>query len=138
MHTKTKGDIGLLSASLFFAKHGFAVFKEIGDLSSTDLVVEKNNRLYRIQCKAFTPSNGAIQISFWKSGPGYKHKYSKEDFDFISVLNLENDKLYLIDSSYITDTSVGIAIRTEPSKNNQVKGIRFAEEFLAEKIIELF
>jgi len=64
MHSKTKGDIGLLSASLFFAKNGFAIFKEVGDLSPIDLIVEKDGKLYKVQCKAFRLTTGRSAYPF--------------------------------------------------------------------------
>ena len=136
MHTKTKGDIGLLAASLFFAKHDFAIFKEIGDLSSIDLVLEKESKLYRVQCKAFSPKNGALSLSFWKSGPGYRLKYNPNDLDYFSVLDLNSDKLYLVRSSLLNKYDSGVNLRIDKPKNGQIKDVQFADNFLAEKVLQ--
>lgn len=133
MHSKTKGDIGLLATSLFFAQHGYSVFKEIGDLSRVDLIVEKDKKFIKIQCKAMHRNNGVLSVSFISSGPGYKFKYEQDDFDFMSVLDLEDDQLYLVSSSY-NDGRTGLALRKDFPYRVQ-SNMNFADDFLAAKIL---
>lgn len=134
MHSKIKGNIGEFETAAFLAKHEFAVFTEQGDNSKIDIIAEKNGKLYRIQCKALTPKNGAIAIPMRKAGPNYIFNYESHMFDIFSAYDLENDKLYFVSSEVLNTHKKCFKIRIQ--KSRQSKNVNFAENFLAEKWME--
>lgn len=48
---KHVGNIAVIRAMKHFAEHGFSLLIPMGDYQKYDLVVEKDNKFYRIQCK---------------------------------------------------------------------------------------
>lgn len=129
MHSKKKGNIGQFGVALAFAKLGYSVFSEEGDISKIDLIVEKNNKIHRIQCKAVTPIDDKIIVSLKKSGPNYSFKYNENMFDYFAVYDLEDCAVYLVSSSVLKNHNSSIILRKAKSKNNQIKNIHLAEDF---------
>ncbi len=128
MHSKNKGNIGELSIAAELSKMGYCVFTELGDLSKVDLIAELDDRLIKIQCKALTSKNGKIALDSIKSGPGYKFRYTTDHFDVIAVYILDKDLIMYMSSSELT-TKDQHTLRVEPTKNGQVEGIRFVEDY---------
>lgn len=135
MHTKNKGNIGELYAAAFFSEHNFSVFTQLGDNSPIDIIVQSKSKLYRIQCKAVFPKNNVLYLYIVKSGKGYKKAYEVDDVDFFTLYDLENKKLYLINSKEALIRKTAFKLRLNKPKNNQTKGINLAEEYLAEKVL---
>ena len=96
MHSKNKGNIGELICAVELSKSGYSVFKELGDLSKIDLIAEKDGKLLRFQCKAYTPKDGVLTVSLRKCGPKYRVTYDFSKLDYFSVFDLENHHLYFV------------------------------------------
>ncbi len=135
MHSKRKGNIGQIATALFFSKMGYSTFIEQGDISKIDLIVEKDGKLLRIQCKAVTPKKDKIELYLRKSGPGYQFVYEEKSLDFFALYNLESEELYLVPSAILKRCGVSFSLRLNKSKNNQEKGVSHASSFLAEEIL---
>ena len=135
MHSKQKGNIGQIATAFCFAKHGWSIFTEEGDLSKIDLIAEKNGNLLRIQCKAVMPVHGSLTLTLIKRGPNYFFKYRKEMFDYFSVFDLLNENLSLIDSSVLLTHKKSFSLRISKTKNKQQSGINQSEEFLASNVL---
>lgn len=136
MHTKRKGNIGELAVGLAFAKAGYSIFYENGDISKIDLIAEKNGKMIRVQCKAYNPKHDSdcIPLKFSKSGPNYNFDYNKSDFDFFAILNLANEEIYLINSDII-ENKKSITLRVAKSKNNQIKNCNDSNNYLFERVL---
>lgn len=134
MHSKKKGNIGQLATAFYLAKLGFSVFTEEGDISKIDLIVEKNNKLVTFQCKALTSKNGILEVPLRKTGPNYVVRYNSKMFDFFSVYDLVNDKLYFIPSSILESHVNTFRLRLKKTKINY--NSRYAEDFVPEKIMK--
>ena len=119
MHTKRKGSIGEMAVAKYLMEHGFYVFKELGDLSRVDLIIEKDRKLQKIQVKALTSSNGSVDLKFTKSGPNYHFKYSELDVDWFIVFVLDTNDFIFIPSSEMEGKKT-ISIRLTKAKNNQL------------------
>ena len=91
MNTKHKGDKAVGSAIGFYTSQGLEVLLPIGDKQPYDLVIDRNNKLLKIQCK-YTASQtkyGIFQVPLRVSG-GNKYcnthrAYKKSDFDILYV-----------------------------------------------------
>ncbi len=51
------GNIAVIRAMKYFAELGYSVLLPLGDYQKYDLVVEKGERFFRVQCKATRRSN---------------------------------------------------------------------------------
>lgn len=129
LHSKKKGNIGQAAAALEFAKLGFSVFIEQGDISPIDLLVERDGRVIRLQCKAARPKNGQLSLPVRKCGPSYTDVYNQTQFDFFCLYDLDNHEVYLIPSYILRSQKSSFALRLVKPKNNQVKGLNFADDF---------
>jgi hypothetical protein len=135
MHSKNKGNIGQFATGLAFAKLGYSVFTEEGDISKIDLIAEKDGKVIKVQSKAITPKNNALQLVLKKSGPNYQFKYKPGVFDYFSVVDLSDGKVYLIPDSVLFSHSSSLILRKSPSKNNQKNKINLADDYLIEKVL---
>lgn len=130
MHSKVKGNIGEAAVIFDLFKRGFSVFREIGDLSKTDLIVLIDTKPYKIQVKnnVYAPNNGSITLSLNKSGPNYKFKYTKEDVDLFALYISEIDKVVYISWKDLEGSS-NINIRYKETLNKQKTGINWYEKY---------
>ena len=135
MHTKKKGNIGQFAAALTLSQFGFSVFTEEGDISTIDLIAEKNGRLYRFQCKAIMPVDGKLTLSLVKSGLNYRRKYKIEEIDFFSLYDLQTNLIYFIPSNVLNSNSSQFVLRLDKPKNNMKKGINNAVDYLPDRIL---
>lgn len=136
-HTKQLGDIGQLAVALEMKKRKHSVFTEMGDLSKTDLVVLVNDRLpIRIQVKTATVNkNGSIVLSRKKDGPNYRFKYETEMVDLFALHCLDTGETAFVTSQELCNHSAGMTFRIKPSKNGQLKGCRFLEDYSFERAL---
>lgn len=101
MHSKLKGNVGQFESASYLAKRGYSIFTEQGDLSKTDIIAEKDGKLYKIQCKSVYPKNKTLTLELRKTGPNYVYYYEQKDCDMFSVYDLENEKLYWISNKIL-------------------------------------
>jgi hypothetical protein len=68
----------------YLLEKGFNVLKPEGNYTKYDLVIEKNNRFYRIQCKHAIPDIDSFRVRTWYSirSSSIKQKYTKDDCDY--------------------------------------------------------
>lgn len=134
MHSKFKGNIGAFALSLFLAENGYSVFTEEGDISKVDIIAEKNGKLTKFQAKSVTPVDGKISAELRKCGPNYVYRYTKDDFDHMSLYDLENKKLYIVSSEVLFINVHSVTLSLEPPKIKNQK-VKLASDFLAEKFL---
>lgn len=126
------GNIGEALAIAEFSKRGFTVLIPFGQNVPYDIVVDINGKLYKIQCKTTEKvhEDGRMRFNICRTnGFTNSHKtYSNNEVDFIFLHCIENNFIGLI-SIDETDGKRDIFIRTKPTKNNQVNGIRIMQEY---------
>lgn len=111
------------------AKRGYMVAVPMGHDSKYDLIVERNGKLERVQCK-YTQSNAdTMRVACRSASEWVNYKYTAEDIDWIAVYDETTDKCYYLPSSFLGQHE--IHLRFSPTKNNQAKGILWAKDFLA-------
>lgn len=135
MNSKSIGNIGEAKALCKFVELGIPVYIPFGDNEKSDLIAEFNGKLNRIQIKTSLKAEDGKMIFDLTSSTihrknGTKHIYTKEEIDYFICYNITRDKLFLIPVEEANNTA--ITIRYEKPKNNQIKGIRFEEDYLLE------
>lgn len=126
MHSKLKGDIGVIKVILDMTVKGYAVFTPMSENTKTDLAVQKdNNKLLRLQVK-YTSKDTFIlpRNTCWSDCNGiHMTAYIVEDFDYYAVYFSLVDKVV-----YLPSTCIGKTVRCVAPENNAA--IYWYEDFL--------
>lgn len=107
-NTKKQGDVGLGSAIAWFCSEGYTVCIPLTDSQGYDLVVEDDERLYRVQVKttSFKDKYGRFFTSLTvkggnRTGTGRIKKFSKRSADMLFVLTSDGDRyLFLVEEEW--------------------------------------
>lgn len=135
MNTKQLGTIGELKAQYDFMKAGFDVSIPIGDYCAYDLIAIKDDKILKIQVKSCEKVvDGKIKFDLTSRNYYIDKKYDIQDCDYFYFYCLENEQSYLYKNTE-NNNSRAVYIRIEPTKNNQTKGINFAEDFNFNKVV---
>ena len=134
MKTTAKGDVGLGLVMADLLKRGFPVALPLGEGLRYDLIVDKDDELLRVQCKASTSKAGALVVkcrstSSWAGKTRATHKYTAKDIDLLAAVDLTTSEVYYIPASQLGDGLSELKLRLTPPKNGQVKGIRWAKDY---------
>lgn len=137
LNTVTIGDIGEAQAIALFTKKQIPVSKPLTNNVRYDLIIEKDNKLYRVQVKTTANIKDgkmefATKTTNYTKGTWSTNHYSKNEVDLFFLYCLENDwcGLFIPDNEDIPTT---LFIRTMPPKNNQKVGIRLMEDYSFDK-----
>ena len=137
LNTVTIGDIGEAQAIALFTKKQIPVSKPLTNNIRYDLIIEKDNKLYRVQVKTTANIKDgkmefATKTTNYTKGTWSTNHYSKNEVDLFFLYCLENDwcGLFIPDNEDIPTT---LFIRTMPPKNNQKVGIRLMEDYSFDK-----
>jgi hypothetical protein len=120
--TKYLGTAGELLVAAQCSQRGLAVFKELGDNSRIDLIVEDTHKtLHRIQVKCLNRySGGAIRLDIKKSGPnGYRYHYSEQDIDWFVVVDAQSNRIAWVPIKEALACKHQFSLRLEPAKGGQ-------------------
>ena len=129
--TKEKGDIGVSMIMSDILKRGYKVAIPVGEDWRFDLIVYRNEKLERVQCKAVTPSNGVLIVPCRSSNNYSILKYKSTDFEWIGVFDLSDYKCYYIPSNICGNGERSVLnLRLNKPKNGQKKGIVLACDYL--------
>ena len=112
-------------------KRGYKVALPLGEDWRYDLIVLKNGKLLRIQCKYVESSNGVIKVRCETHDGRSYYRYKQEDLDYIAVYDKVTEKCYYIHCKHLGSSGRGsLSIRTAPAKNGQEKKTFKAEDFI--------
>lgn len=135
MKTTEKGDLGkgLVLADLL--RRGFQVALPLAEDSRYDLILDKDGTLLRVQCKAVSPKKGTLIVkcrstSSWGSKTRSAHKYTKDDIDLLAAVDLSSGMVYYVNAEELGSGRNVLTLRLTPPENGQMKGIRWASEYL--------
>ncbi|MBI3289997.1 hypothetical protein HYZ78_01220 [Candidatus Microgenomates bacterium] len=128
-NTKQIGDTAVALVLSRLLRKEYAVLIPFGDSQRYDLVLDKENKLFRIQCKSGRVRNGCIRFNSSSTEWYKKHRRKgyKGQVDFFGVYCPELDKTYLVPVDDVGETQ-GV-LRIEKPKNNQGKYIRWSNEY---------
>lgn len=126
LSTQQKGSISEYRIISRLIERGFNVFKSCTEFSRVDIIVEIENKLYKVQCKTGKLKDDVI-IAHSKSVNNLTHEAKKYtgQIDYFCVYCFETDGVYVI-----PEESCGFEIRLRVnSKSNQIAGIKFAKDY---------
>lgn len=126
---KAIGDLAVAKVLGSLLKSGCAILLPFGDSQRYDLVLDQSGHLSKVQCKNGRLRKGCIRFAtastLWYGG--HRRTNYKGQIDYFGVYCPELDKTYLIPVDMVGITQ-GV-LRIDPTKNMQVKNVRFASEF---------
>ena len=137
LNSKHRGALTELQTLTYLFELGYQVSIPFGDNARYDLVLDVNNKLYKIQVKSasLTQNEGVYKIDCSRMrvnrGENVRKHYTSEEVDYFATMI--NNKCYLIPQSEVSDSKF---LRFVPPKNGQTKGITFAKDYEAEVQIE--
>ena len=137
LSTKAKGAQTELECITYLHGLGYDISIPWGDNARYDFVLDVQNKLYKIQCKTSSKQEEGVykfqcRSTYVNSQGNRSAGYTADDVDFFCTF-IEG-KCYLVP---LTETSKREKVmRFVPPKNNQTKGITFAQEYLADNQIE--
>ena len=136
MNTKEIGTAVESKILSFFVNCGYTISIPFGDNAKYDLILDKNNVLYRLQCKKGRVKGGCIVSNTTSHNPFTNKRcdyIGKADYFAIYVYEL--DKIYMYP---ITDDCPKgeIKMRLTKPKNNQTLNIKFADNYDVKNFLE--
>ena len=134
MNTVGIGDVGEAIAVVEFTQQGFMVSKPLSNNARYDLIVDKDNKLYRVQVKTTQSIKDGKMIFSTKTmnytqGAIKSTRYEKEEVDLFFLYCVENGWKGLFNVQEVEQIPTELKIRIAPTKNGQRIGIRFAEDY---------
>lgn len=140
-NTKRLGNLTELQCITRLYELGCAVSIPFGNSEKYDVIIDYNNKLYKVQIKHGNLHKDELNeddyISIkctWEghNRTGYtKNKYTPDEIDFFATFY--DNECYLMKCSECSNQKV---LRIKPPKNNQIKGVNFLENFKASEVLK--
>lgn len=139
MNTKDKGKIGELVLMAEAAKRGYTVCVPYGDNQRYDLILDRGNKLERVQVKCLTPKDGRLELNLYtvmhnkdgSDGTKYRRSYyNKAEVDLICIVNLDTYEVCMIPFSDVSEKSTArfrLSRDSSIRKNNDAK---YCEDYM--------
>jgi hypothetical protein len=133
--TKQKGDVAELMVAADLSRRGYRVAFPYGEDWDFDLLLSRGgNRFERVQvkyarsdgevisvrCRSHSLTNGRIRAT--------KH-YTTATIDWLAVWDETLDRCFYIPAGDLGRGMTEIRLRVQPSRNGQLRGIRWAERY---------
>lgn len=129
--SQQKGNLGLAIIMAEVMRRGYKVALPLGEDWPFDLIVLRQNRPERVQCK-YTESNGeCIKVQCRSASEWVTYKYTAEMIDWIAVYDKTIDKCFFVPLSLLGTGRSLSNLRLTPAQNEQIKGVRKAEDFVS-------
>lgn len=139
-NTRIKGELTELKCQMYCLEKGYIVSKPIVDNARYDLLIDIDNKIYKIQIKTsrwMSEEHEGI-IFNCKSQHSISNgnkimKYSPDEIDFF-MTEFEN-RFYLIPCDKVRGE---MRLRFKPTKNHQDNKAYFAKDYLFEEVIKQY
>ena len=115
-------------------RRGYKVAIPYGEDWDYDLIVCRDERLERVQCK-YTSSNGEFILVRCQSHSLTNGKvkaikrYTEAMIDWLAVYNVTTDRCYYLPASELGQGKAHIHLRLTPARNSQRQRIRMAGDY---------
>ncbi len=110
-------------------RRGHRVALPYGEDWPFDLLVLKDGRFHRVQCK-YGRSDGRVLVAKCDSTNNWQIiKYTKATIDVLAVYDATTGRCYYLPAEMLGAGRRCINLRVGPTLNNQVRGIRWASEY---------
>jgi hypothetical protein len=127
--TKQLGDIAEAAIMADVLRRGYRVLLPYGEDWPFDLMVLRNGIYERVQCK-YGRSDGRVLVAKCDSTNNWSViRYTKATIDVLAVWDSTTGRCFYIPAEELGDGRRSINLRTAPTLNNQVLGIRWAETY---------
>ena len=136
-NTLIRGDINELQCILDFQKRGYYCSIPFSGSCRYDLIVDINDKLYKIQCKAssYSEDEGVLKMSATRSTTNtqrtIKYTYSENEVDYFYTSWKEYG--FLIP---INEVSTEKYLRAKPPKNGIQSTMSIASDYLMDNVIQ--
>lgn len=136
MKTTELGDLGKGKILADLLSRGVKVAIPISEDLRYDLVIDRDGKLERMQCKA-TVSDGQVlavkcrSTSSWAGKTRNTHKYTASDVDWIAVYDQTTESVYYVPSSELGKGRTELRLRLVPGR--QTKNVRWAQDYTSLK-----
>ncbi len=111
---------------------GLTVLRPLCEGRRYDLVIDLEPELLRVQCKLAQLVGGVLSIRLQTSRytpSGYVFTtYSPQEIDAVGAYSVELNRCFLVPISEVAGRR-GVHLRIEPSRNNQARRVRWADEY---------
>ena len=132
MNTSQKGDIGEAVVIAEATKKGYSVLIPLSGHKQYDLVLDKNNKLLRIQVKFSSGDGEVVKVKGKHSSgrePYVTGKYTKNEIDAIIVYDASLNKTFFIPAEILGEGRNAIWLRVKEPKTKEYKKIIWAKDF---------
>jgi PD-(D/E)XK endonuclease len=135
--TDQKGAIAESAIVHAAVKKGLGVLKPLSDGERYDLVFDFRPGLVRVQCKWASLARDVVVVRCYscrrtKDGMR-KRAYSSNEIDAIAAYCLDLDRCFYFPMPWMNGRTF-VQLRLEPSRNNQRKGVNWADDFAFEAL----
>ena len=133
---KEKGDFAELKVACDLRSRGYLVAIPFGEEAPYDIVIDREGRLERVQVKyADRKENGSVQVQCYSQTViGGKVRsvtpYTADTIDWLALYEATDDRCYYIPAVELGGGRMRLTMRFEPTANNQVRGVRYADRYL--------
>jgi PD-(D/E)XK endonuclease len=133
--TTQKGAAAELAIAHIAADLGVGVFKPLTDGERYDLIFDFRPRLVRVQCKWASVAEDVVIVrcrSWRRTRHGMVHRaYTADEVDAIAAYSPELRRGFYVPIDALGVRS-NLQLRLAPSRNNQRRGINWADDFALE------
>jgi hypothetical protein len=138
-HPKAIGDRTTLAVMLALDEAGYRLLVPFGENTRYDLIIEGAAQLLRVQCKTGRFRNGAVRFAVCSTyghhaGANKPRRSYQGEVDAFAVWCRATGGVYLIPISELPLAAEG-ALRVDPPRNNQRRGIRFAADYEIGRVV---
>jgi PD-(D/E)XK endonuclease len=132
MTTDQKGAIAEVCITAAALKLGIDVYRPVAEGGRYDLIFDLGSKLLRVQCKWASRRRDVIVINCETSrrcADGYlRRRYSAAEIDALAAYDAKLDRCFLVPVAII-EGRPSITLRLDPCRNNQRRGVNWADDF---------
>lgn len=132
-HPKAVGDRTQLAVMAALGAVGYGLYVPFGENTRSDLILERDGELTRIQCKTGRLRDGTVRFAVCSvyghhPNPKVRFRTYEGEIDAFAVYCPDTASVYLIPIAEIR-TKRACWLRVDPPRNNQLTGVRWARDY---------
>ena len=132
---KTKGDTAEMMVAADLVKRGYRIAFPFGEDADYDLIVERGERLERVQVKYTESRDGVVPIrcrsySLTNGRVRQTKRYTARMIEWLAVYDRVTDRCYYVPAVELGDGRSLLHLRLGPALNGQRRGINWARDYL--------
>ena len=131
MTTDQKGAIAEAAIALEALKLGIEVYRPIAEGGRYDMILVVDGQLLRVQCKWATRYGEVVVVRCYSNRRArtglVRRLYSSDEIDAFAAYCVELDRCFFMPIGLFPTQEV--RLRLSPARNNQRRGIRWADDF---------